>query len=294
MKKIFTYWIGFFANLEFVPKRIKDIFMWPLASRVLGSGYLQVVYLKDGFAMYGSMEDILSRIVLFLGPFQKNIWEPSTSILLEKLSRNATNIVIAGSHVGYLVLKSANATRGYVHAFEPIEHLYERSRENFDLNPQLLQKIKLTNAALGETVGELKLYSEEIRSSAIAYSGGHVSHQNIVTAPLTTIDTYVKDHNIHNVDLILLDVEGFEWNVLDGAKETLRNDPDLILEVSPRVLVHTAITPEMFISKIVELGYTLFFIDDYSKKYSLVLYSTENARRFLNRDYVNVYATKNP
>ncbi len=152
MKKIFTYWIGFSANLEFVPKRIKDIFMWPLASRVLGSGYLQVVYLKDGFAMYGSMEDILSRIILFLGPFRKNLWEPSTSILLEKLSRDATNIVIAGSHVGYLVLKSANATKGYVHAFEPIEHLYERSRENFDLNPHLQESMLTTYLAKSKTI----------------------------------------------------------------------------------------------------------------------------------------------
>lgn len=292
MKKVLAYCIGVVAVIPFLPQTVKDVLMWPIATRIFGKKYVQKVDMKDGFSMYGSMEDILSRIILFIGPYKKNLWEPSTSILLEKLSVSAQHIIIAGSHIGYLVLKSAQVTSGHVHAFEPIEHLYECSQKNIALNPELRKKITLTHAALGERVGELKLYSEDIRSSAIAYSGGHVSHQNIVTAPLTTIDSYVKDRNINHVDLILLDVEGFEWNVLLGAQEALAYKPDLILEVSPRVLSHTSVTPDMFIEKIIGLGYTLSFIDDYSNEYSLVPYSIENARQFFARDYVNVYATK--
>lgn len=266
--------------------------MWPVATRLLGTQYRQKVLLKDGFLMYGSMEDILSRIILFLGPFQKNLWEPSTSVLLEKISRDANHILIAGSHIGYLVLKSAHATKGTIHAFEPIEHLYQSSKNNFALNPEHEHRIVLTRAALGEKDGELKLYSEDIRSSAIAYSGGHVSHQNIVMVPELTVDTYMQKHQIKAIDLLLLDVEGFEWNVLEGAREALKSSPDLILEVSPRVLTHTQVTPMQFVEKIQNLGYTIFFIDDYSKSYELIRYDEEQAKYFFARDYVNVYATK--
>lgn len=292
MKKFLVFCIGFIVNIPFLSDKVKDFLMWPVATRLLGPRYIQKVKMRDGFLMYGSMEDILSRRVMFSGPFKKNIWEPSTSQLLENLSKKSNNIIIAGSHIGYLVLKSARSTSGQVHAFEPISYLYERSLNNFDLNPSLKKKIILTNSALGDSVGELKLYSEDIRSSAIAYSGGHVNHQNIVTAPLTTIDSYAQNHQIASVDLIVLDVEGFEANVIHGAKKTMLDGPDLILEISPRVLAHTDMTPTQFVKVILELGYVLFFIDDYSELFSLVSYSPDQAKRFFKRDYVNIYATR--
>lgn len=292
MKKILSYFVGFVSQLSFLPPKIVDFLMWPIATRLLGKEYVQKVDLKDGFSMYGSMEDILSRKILFLGPFHKNIWEPSTSILLEKLSKDSKEIVIAGSHIGYLVLKSALATKGRVHAFEPIQSLFKYSQNNFALNPSFRNRIILTNSALGDSRGELKLYSEDIRSSAFAYSGGHVSHQNIITAPLTTLDIYKSEKNLEKIDLILLDVEGFEWNVLKGATEILKNNPDLILEISPRVLNHTELTSADFINKITNLGYNIFFIDDYSKDFCLVEYSIEQEKIFFTRDYVNIYATK--
>jgi FkbM family methyltransferase len=271
MKSLFVKIVGLVVSRSFVPSKVRDLLMWPIATRVLGPNFKQVVEMKDGFKMYGSMGDILSREILFMGPHKKRLWEPETSRLLVELSQDSNNILIAGAHIGYLVLLSAINTSGTVHAFEPIKDLFDKARENIDLNPDLKGRIRLRNTALSDKSGELLMYSEDIRSSAIPYSGGHVEHQNKVVVPMTTIDEYVDKVGVNSLDLILLDVEGYEWFVLDGAKKTLESRPKMILELSPKILAHTKITPEMFTKRLEDMGYKLSYLDkdpDYANIYA--------------------------
>lgn len=291
MKSFFLFILGFLTSLS-LPQKVNDFLMWPIATKLLGRNFQSKILLLDGFYMYGSMDDILSRNILILGPRKKHLWEPSTSILLEKLSVVAKEIIIAGSHIGYLVLKAAKVTGGTVHAFEPIPELFKHSQDNFHLNSELEKKIVLNAFALGETEGEIELYSEGIRSSAIPYSGGHTQHQNIVTVPMTTLDGYTNRKVIEKVDLILLDIEGFELLVLRGAERVLQGKPDLIIEVSPRVLSHSTITPQMVEDFLSSKDYAQYFIDDYAKEFSIIPVDIDSKKIFLKRDYVNVYATK--
>lgn len=272
MKKVFVYIVGFIVSFVPLPRRAKDFLMWPIATRVLGKSYKQKVRLKEGFLMYGGMDDILLRQILFMGPWLRDVWEPKTSRKLEVSVKTRENIIIAGSHIGYLVLKAAQATRGIVHAFEPVEKLYKLSEENFSLNPELKKRIRLNKEALGAERGSIDLYIEDIRSSVVPYGGGHKEHNNTARVPVTTIDAYAGDTRI---DFILLDIEGFEWYALDGAKRVLEAKPSMILEVSPKILVHTAITPEMFVNRIKEMGYSIETLDQ-------------------DPDYANIYAESKP
>ena len=144
--------------------------------------------------------------------------------------------------------------------------------------------------ALGDEERDLELYVEDIRSSAIPYSGGHVKNQNIEKVKQTNIDVYFEKQGIKKIDLILLDIEGFEWFALNGAKKILGGKPNLILEISPRILKHTNITPEMMFNHLLSMAYELHFIDDYQKKFLLVQDSQDARKHFLKRDYVNIYA----
>lgn len=262
--------------------------MWPVASRLLGLKYKEKVYLKDSFYMYGSMEDILSREILFLGPWKKNLWEPETLKILLNRAKVSKNSLIAGAHMGYLVLYAAKASDGMIHSFEPIPWLYERCKENISINHDLKERIVLSNVALGENAGAVEIFEEGIRSSNFAYSGGHMKHKNIIKCPVVAIDEYEKEKNVE-FDLILLDIEGFEWFALNGAEKALSRKPDLILEISPRVLSHTDVTPKMIFDRVEKLDYEIFFLDD--RKNETVSYSTELEEKYLNRDYVNIFAT---
>lgn len=270
-----------------LPRRVSDFLVWPIATRLLGLGYKEKIYLRDGFYMMGSMEDILSREILFFGEWKSDLWERETLKKLSELSSSSKNVLIAGAHMGYLVLYAAHGGAQSVHSFEPISWLYDRCLENISLNPDLEKRITLTRAALGGSAGEIELFEEGIRSSSVAYSGGHVEHNNVVRCRVVTIDQYVQEKGIV-FDLILLDIEGYEWFALDGAKIVLESKPVLILEVSPRVLSHTKITPQMIFGRLSNMGYKIFFLDDYGDK--TVPYSSELESYYLDVDYINILA----
>lgn len=291
MKSVFIRVFGLLVSLPVTPGWLRDMIMWPVATRTLSPKYKHRIKLKDGFFMYGSMEDILSREILFMGAFRKRLWEPSTSLILERFSQQSREILIAGAHMGYLVLLSALHTKGRVHAFEPIPGLFQKSEDNLNLNSELRARITLTQAALGEDRGEITMYSEDIRSSVIPYGGGHIANQNKVIVPITTVDDYCRKIGVEKLDLILLDIEGFEWFALNGAKDALKAKPVLILEISPKILSKTVITPEMMFTRLASLGYKISFIDDSTKDGQTVEYGEDVAQKFLEREYVNILAT---
>lgn len=42
-----------------------------------------------------------------------------------------------------------------------------------------------------------------------------------INVPVTTVDCFLQDRSIERIDLMKMDVEGFEFSVLQGAKESL-------------------------------------------------------------------------
>lgn len=244
------------------------------------------------------MEDILNRFIMFLGPHLDYIWEPVTVRLLESLSKEKKSILIAGSHIGFTVLSSARITSGHIYAFEPVKNLFDRSKENFNLNPNESKKITLEKMALGDKVGMTKMYIENIRSSIIPYSGGH-SSEHTEDVLITTIDTYAEEKNINSFDLIFLDIEGYELFALEGATKVLAQNPDLILEVSPRVLSKTGKNAQDLYNFLLARGYSIYVIvDDYKAELKhqgsivkLIPINSPKASIYKNFDYFNIFAT---
>jgi hypothetical protein len=75
-------------------------------------------------------------------------------------------------------------------------------------------------------------------------SGANIGQESdVVEVPVTTIDSYCESKNL-KPSLIKIDVEGFEFSVLNGAKKILK-------EVRPRILVelHPMCWPALGIDK---------------------------------------------
>lgn len=108
-----------------------------------------------------------------------------------------------------------------IYAFEPQKCAFEK------LNA--LPGIHAFNAGCGSMPGKLTLYdrpdiSSQTHSSfckeAIAHLGKGVVEDE---ADVVTIDQFVEEHQIQKIDLMKIDVEGFEMEVLQGAKKCLKN-----------------------------------------------------------------------
>lgn len=128
-----------------------------------------------------------------------------------------------------------------IHAFEPSIHTFkilESNTENLLQNPSKSTKqdsitskileskrlqITLNNCALGLKDETLTLYYNEIASGLSSLAKRRLEHFNIdfsmsENVRVTSLESYCAARGITHINLLKIDVEGFELNVLNGAR----------------------------------------------------------------------------
>ncbi len=149
-------------------------------------------------------------------------------------------ILDIGGNIGQTALIAAQKTgeSGKVISFEPYPETIERFEKNLELNKSI-KNIKLEKFALGDEQSTITLFQDCVTNSG----GNRVLHSSVENpagvkqVAVTTLDLYSAGENLSRIDLIKIDVEGFEMNVLKGAEQTLlKFRPLLIVEVDEKNL----------------------------------------------------------
>ena len=100
--------------------------------------------------------------------------------------------------------------------------------------------------ALGSQAARLPLHVDAANDTIGSFVGFDPAYRELnpdasaarlIEVPVETLDGFCKRENITHIDLMKIDVEGFEFDVLDGGCEMLARTSALIIEVS---LVRTA------------------------------------------------------
>ena len=105
-----------------------------------------------------------------------------------------------------------------IHAFEPQKLI------QLDNVANRYKNIYVYNVALGSENGILKLHifgsSTEIAS---AFRRGSRQSHKIIDVPMITLDSWTNKNNVNNIDILKLDLEGYDYNALIGARKLLKN-----------------------------------------------------------------------
>jgi len=131
-------------------------------------------------------------------------------------ARNWRWAIDIGAHVG-LWTRPLSEVFQFVEAFEPDPNNALMFMRN------TLSNTKLHTVALGGTEGEAKLVTPKDNTGMAHLVGGK-------GVPIRTLDSY----NFNSVDFIKIDCEGYEYPVVLGATETLKNNnPVVVVEQKP-------------------------------------------------------------
>jgi FkbM family methyltransferase len=154
----------------------------------------------------------------------------STKILLENV-HEGMRIVDIGANLGYFALQEAKAVgpKGIVYAIEPVPSNWFLLKQNVALNE--LGNVEVYNLAIGDKDGVLDMFMSGGSNWGSALRTTLNSDRKI-TVHCQRLDTLLKDKG--KVDLVRMDVEGYESNVVDGMTETLKQkELMLFIELHP-------------------------------------------------------------
>lgn len=174
------------------------------------------------------------RDLYFLGP---HFFDPEVRSLLPRLIRRGRSALDIGANIGiHAVVMAAASISGQVLAIEPVPANVERLRANIRLNG--LKNITVIEAAASERSGIIEIHVPASGSAIQPYGSAvrnteFLSSSRPIQVRTSPVDELVAEYRILGLDLIKIDVEGFEAAVLRGAWSTLEHQhPILIVEHS--------------------------------------------------------------
>jgi FkbM family methyltransferase len=149
--------------------------------------------------------------------------------LLEQIVRPHMTVLDVGANIGYyaLMFVSLLEGKGHVICLEPDPNNLDELRRNV-ANNRLDHTVTIMPVAAGEFDGSVRF---------AAGSNGRVASDGSLTVSVVRIDSLM----IKKLDVLKIDVEGYEASVLKGAQETLERDrPAIFLELHPTLLTPDA------------------------------------------------------
>lgn len=125
-------------------------------------------------------------------------------------SLNQDSIVFdLGGYHGLFSKQIYNRYKCNIHTFEPIDYLYDICHQEL----KDLDKVKLYRKVLGDKNDTVNFYVAGDASS-IYMAWGQVKNENSYIE-MIPIDSYMADKNIHEVDLLKMNIEGAEYYLLE-------------------------------------------------------------------------------
>lgn len=191
--------------------------------------------------------------------------QPLAQKLRVFLSPNAV-IFDVGAHSGqFSKLFSKLVPKGAVFAFEPGEYAGAILRRV--VKHRRLRNVHIVPQGLSDSEGDQTLYLPVKGSGALGFGLSSLlpnpkyapEKLRTQTISLTTIDQFVAKRHVSRVDLIKIDIEGWELPALKGGELAIaRFRPVVLIEIAAEHQARTGAKPEDFFVPFASLDYVAF------------------------------------
>lgn len=162
---------------------------------------------------------------------------------------NLKTVFEVGARYGDESIKLKNTfTNSIIHSFECNPLTVDRCRTNLDN----IYNVHFNDFGLGEKEDNLPFYSyiknNDGASSILKRIDFDSTQEQTGIIKIKRLEDYVKNNDIQNIDLLCMDVQGYELNVLKGAGNFIRNINYIIME-EPKPIINSNCLPKDVHSK---------------------------------------------
>lgn len=193
--------------------------------------------------------------------FNFDLYEQADSEIIYKLIKDGSTVFDIGANIGwYSIHLAKNLQKCKVYAFEPIPDTYKQLDQNTQLNK--CSNILLNNIALTDKKQTLTFFYSP--NNTVASSSRNIMENAEavkVECEASTIDDFVAENKITNLDFIKCDVEGAEYFVYKGGVKTFSEQkPIIFTEMLRKWAAKFDYHPNDIIKLFTDIGYKCFVI----------------------------------
>jgi FkbM family methyltransferase len=187
-------------------------------------------------------------------------YEPDLVLALWSLLEPGATFVDVGANEGYfsVIASKLVGQDGTVIAVEPQGRLREVLEKNFELNH--VRNVRIVDAAISNHrgVGTLHL-SPDTNTGSTGLSQSTVYRNARETTATITLTDLLSNNGIAHVDLMKMDIEGFEYEAILGSPELFREQRvrALALELHARALTLRGHAAEEIVAFLKGCGYRM-------------------------------------
>jgi len=167
-----------------------------------------------------------------------NTHEPlNTKLLAQNLKKGMVCFDI-GANIGYYTLLESKIVgeEGKVIAIEPSPVNFTQLQKN--IQNEKANNVELYQMAGGDQNGTIKfLLDPHSNLSRIILNEDSKPEGEIVDVPVKKLDSFLDEFSIKKLDFIRMDVEGYEFNILEGMRNSIKKfRPMIQMEVHTNIL----------------------------------------------------------
>lgn len=197
--------------VERLPRILRRHRLMTAWMRVTGEAPLQLVRIRDESFGYADMSDGFLRLIPIEGDF-----EPAFFTLADAFLAAGGVFLDVGANHGLLSfgLAGCHGDKVHFHLFEPNPNLVSSIERSRALYPSMQCRVNAVAVSDCEGAVSFLFDAQQTGASHIVDDGGE-------QVASITLDRYLREAQITSVQLLKIDVEGYELTALRGARRSL-------------------------------------------------------------------------
>ena len=174
-------------------------------------------------------------------------------------------VIDVGANMGEfsLIASKKIGPKGNVISIEPLKQAVFWLKKNYILNG--FSNYEILEKAVGNNSGTMTLYKKSSSSVQGTLDPDITKREYIPSGEILveTIDEIISTRNIDKVDILKIDVEGFEYEVLSGCKNSFKQNKikKIICEIHSSYLKKKGLDEKMIYSLLKENGFSITVLD---------------------------------